>query len=94
MDRSNVDREASEPTTTAGARRSASERRPSLQGVATDMLYPVETAKSLLGMSSWSWRTQRRRGLRVLYIGNRSYVSGSEICRHFEEQSRAATNDN
>jgi hypothetical protein len=94
MDRSKtVNREALEPTT-AGARRSANEGRPSLQGVATDMLYPVETAKSLLGMSSWSWRTQRRRGLRVLYVGNRSYVSGSEICRHFEEQSREATNDN
>lgn len=48
-----------------------------------EALYTAEEARSRLKMGAHAWRQLRRNGLRVLYVGSRSYVLGKDIIEHF-----------
>ena len=47
--------------------------------------YPLPVFSRVTGLGKHALRAARRAGLRVLYIGNRAFVNGSDWLRFVEE---------
>lgn len=43
-----------------------------------DGIYPLPVFKKLTGLADWALRTARRSGLRMVQVGNRRFVRGSD----------------
>ena len=52
-------------------------------------LYTIEEAKRRLGWTDSAYRALKRRGLRVMKSGKRCYLSGREILRFLEQDSKS-----
>mgnify|MGYP000918073540 CR=1 FL=1 len=50
-------------------------------------IYRLEEAKARLGWSDAAFREAKRRGLKVMVCGRRSYLSGREIARFLAKLS-------
>ena len=49
-------------------------------------LYLAEEVRNRLRVGAWGWRTMRRAGLRVRYVGRRAYVLGDDVIDFFRNQ--------
>ena len=57
----------------------ATQTKPDLQPIEADSLYPIEVARTHLGLSVSALRATRRKGLRIRKVGNRSIVVGADL---------------
>ncbi len=53
-----------------------------------DFLYPIESAKQILGWKATAMRSARRAGLRVRYVSGRGYVRGQDIIDYIESHGK------
>ncbi len=52
--------------------------------VSSNVLYTSAEVRNRLGLGDWAWRQLRRQGLRVIKVGNRSFVLGGDVIDLFE----------
>jgi hypothetical protein len=59
--------------------------KPALGPVQASVLYPIETAKALMGWGQRALREARRAGLKVRKVGRREYIIGRDIIEFVEQ---------
>jgi hypothetical protein len=60
---------------------------------ATNEVYSIEEAKRRLGWSDSAMRAAKRRGLSLLRSGKRRYVTGQEILRFLQEETKQSSSN-
>lgn len=55
--------------------------------IAPGHVYVADEVRSRLRIGAWAWRSMRRAGLRVRYVGGRAYVLGDDVIEFFKTQS-------
>jgi hypothetical protein len=56
-----------------------------LAPLSSSEIYPLEVFKRRSGLDAWALRQARRNGLRVLTIGRRKFVRGSDFADYLEK---------
>jgi len=62
--------------------------------IRADELYTLEELQQRLQAGEWALRMARRGGLRMLKLGKRKYVKGSEVIRFLEQNPPSKSAEN
>lgn len=55
--------------------------------VDSNCAYPLELFRQITGLDSWALRMARRNGLRVVTVGRRKFVKGSDFIAYLDNLS-------